>query len=193
MLPPPRRSVSPQENVTPSESRPASAEMRKPMRSDFDDPPPAPGWRTRPPLQSTTYSIVPGAGERWSSAPPPSSIRAPRKVTPAPASVEPVVSTDDGELSPAQRHEIDAMYASLASLNHYELLGTARDASSAVLKANYEELARLFAPQRFARKQLGTYQRKLELILARVNEACSTLGDPERRARYDVRFNKRVG
>jgi hypothetical protein len=194
LLPPrPRPSVSSQENATPPETGPDSpSDMRRPLRSDFYDPPPPPGVRSRPPLQSTTYSIVPGVGERWSSAPPPSSIRAAGtapKATPAPEGPR-----DDGDLSPAQRHEIDAMYASLASLDHYELLGAAHDANPAVLRANFDELARLFAPQRFARKRLGPFQRKLELIVARVNEAYSTLGDPERRARYDVRFNhKRVG
>jgi curved DNA-binding protein CbpA len=98
---------------------------------------------------------------------------------------------DDGELSAAQRREIDAMYESLSALSPYDLLGVPRDATPAALRASYDELARAFAPDRFARKRLGSFQRKLEIISACVNEAYLTLLDPERRAASDARWAKK--
>ena len=140
-----------------------------------------PSWRPRPPLESTTYSIVPGRGERWTSAP----ASAPRS--------GPVATGEDDAISPDQRREIDAMYAALPTLSHYELLGVSRDVDPVALRANYDALLAAFHPHRFARKRMEPALQKLEIILAWVNGAYTTLIDPGRRAAYDAGLEKRAG
>ncbi len=148
-----------------------------------------PSWRARPPLQSTTYSILPEARTRRVSAPPASAVRS----TP-PASGDPADTAlaPRGEvLSVTLRQAIDAMHASLPTLSHYELLGVTCDVELSELRRAREALVSAFHPSRFARTLMGRYGRMLEDIRARVEEAYATLSAPDRRAAYDARLSER--
>jgi hypothetical protein len=168
----------------PPSARPAALSAERRSTSDFSDPPPS--WRARPPLESTTYSIVPGALERSTSTPRPRTKRpsAPSKSTDA---------KEKDALSPVQCREIDAVYASLTTLSHYEILGVPRDVEPLALHAAYEGLASAFHADRFGRKVLGPFRRKLEVIVECVNEAYATLSAPDLRATYDERLAKHEG
>jgi molecular chaperone DnaJ len=61
-------------------------------------------------------------------------------------------------------------------MGHYDVLGVRRDASAAELRRAYLDLARRHHPDRAG----GSHERMRAL-----NEAWETLGDPERRRRYD--------
>jgi hypothetical protein len=128
---------------------------------DFRDPPAQ--WRMRPPLESTTYSIIPEAKE-------PSPSEAPPQET----------------LTPSQATDIGKMFASLEALTHYELLGITPDASLDAIRSAYQQLAAVFHPNRFARKRTGDAHKKLERIRARIDEAYATLASTDARARYDL-------
>ena len=135
-------------------------------------------------LESTAYSIVPGAPERWSTATPPSR----RRATGLALRIR-----DDEALTPAQRGAIDAMYTSLATSSHYELLGVPPGVGPIVLDAMYEARLATFHPDAPGRKHLGAYLRRLEIIVECLREAHETLRDPTLRAAYDRRLGKRAG
>jgi hypothetical protein len=130
-------------------------------------------------LERTAYSIVPGAPERWSTAPPPSRRR---------ASGLALRVGEGEELTSAQRGEIDAMYASLATWTHYEILGVSPGVGLLVLDAMYEARLAAFHPDAFGRKPLGAYLRRLEIIVQCAGEAHATLRDPVQRKAYDRRL-----
>ena len=135
-------------------------------------------------LESTAYSIVPGASE-------------PRSIAHAPSTRRPsglaLRVREDEALTPAQRGVIDAMYTSLATSSHNELLGVSPGVGRLVLDAMYEARLTTFSPDAFGRKHLGAYLRRLQIIVECVGEAHATLRDPVLRDAYDRRLAKQAG
>lgn len=94
---------------------------------------------------------------------------------------------DDGvDLDPAHRERIVATHDRLDAIDLYALLGVARESDKKAIKRAYFDLAGVFHPDRFFRKNLGSYKAKMEAVFARVTEAHDTLTHPEKRARYDA-------
>jgi curved DNA-binding protein CbpA len=85
------------------------------------------------------------------------------------------------------------MYTSLATSTHYEILGVPPGVGPLVLDAMYQARLATFHPGGFGRKQLGTYLRRLEIIVQCVGEAHATLRDPVQRKAYDRRLVKQAG
>jgi curved DNA-binding protein CbpA len=64
--------------------------------------------------------------------------------------------------------------------NYYEVLGIPTGATTDQIKKKYRELARKFHPDVVQDKALG------QRVFTQINQAYSVLGDPERRAQYNV-------
>jgi curved DNA-binding protein CbpA len=77
------------------------------------------------------------------------------------------------------------IYRSLGSADHYQLLGVDRSADRKALKRAYFELAAKLHPDRYFRKNLGSFKLRLEAIFSRITQAHDTLGNPQKRADYD--------
>jgi tetratricopeptide (TPR) repeat protein len=84
------------------------------------------------------------------------------------------------------RDEIQALHASLADRNHYELLGVARDANAAAIRRAYFAAAKRFHPDAVARAGLAELRGAADAVFARIAEANATLSDPQRRRDYDA-------
>lgn len=65
----------------------------------------------------------------------------------------------------------------------YDLLGVQKEASRDEIRSKYHELARLFHPDRVQEKD----KERAHRVFVRINQAYSTLIDPEKRQRYDER------
>jgi curved DNA-binding protein CbpA len=92
----------------------------------------------------------------------------------------------DVELDEERRRYVLDVFAKLDSLDHYALLGIARDADKADVKRAYFRLARFIHPDRYFGKKLGSYRPKLEAIFTRMTGAHEILGDVEKRKAYDA-------
>jgi curved DNA-binding protein CbpA len=79
---------------------------------------------------------------------------------------------------------LDAFYQ-LERIDYYEILGVPRDAEKKAIKTAYYALAPDFHPDKFFRKNLGSYRVKIEQIFTRVTLAHDTLTSRQRRAEYD--------
>jgi curved DNA-binding protein CbpA len=88
-------------------------------------------------------------------------------------------------LTETQRQRIDEMFEQLDVSTHYGLLGVASDADKKAIKTAYFELIAFFHPDKFFRKELGDYRRKLEKIFQRLTEANEVLTRRGPRAEYD--------
>ncbi|HMR74457.1 MAG TPA: DnaJ domain-containing protein [Polyangiaceae bacterium] len=88
-------------------------------------------------------------------------------------------------LTEEQQQRIDIMFEQLEGSTHYALLGVAPDAVKKDIKAAYFELIAFFHPDKFFRKELGDYKRKLEQIFQRLTEANEVLTRKGPRAEYD--------
>lgn len=90
------------------------------------------------------------------------------------------------DLDAERRQYIDAMFARLGSISHYEALGVARSADRKELSRAYFRLVGIVHPDRYFGKKLGSYKPKLLAVFSRITEAHETLSDAERRKAYDA-------
>jgi hypothetical protein len=102
--------------------------------------------------------------------------------------VAPGPASEDQPLAPAveaRRAEIVVTHASLATRNHYELLGVSPDANDAELRDAYFRLSKRFHPDAHHEPGLVDLREKLEAVFARLGEVYETLRSPRLRARYE--------
>jgi DnaJ-class molecular chaperone len=105
-----------------------------------------------------------------------------------------IMSADNNDqeidLDPERRKYVDDVYAQLANITHYALLGVNRMADGKAIKNAYYRLAGLVHPDRYFGKRLGSYKPKLEAIFAQTTLAYEVLGSKEKRAKYDAALDE---
>jgi hypothetical protein len=84
------------------------------------------------------------------------------------------------------RAEIAAKRARLAELDHYELLGVAKNVVPGELKRAYLKSAKRFHPDALSRLGLEELKRDANELFAAITRAHEVLSDPERRREYDA-------
>jgi curved DNA-binding protein CbpA len=89
------------------------------------------------------------------------------------------------ELDAEKKRRILDLYHRLEDISYYELLGLHELADKKQVKSAYYAVAPEFHPDRYFRKNLGSYKAKIEALFARVTLAHDVLTDRERRAEYD--------
>ena len=121
--------------------------------------------------------------------------------SPAPSPAPPAASSltleeeaalaEQVDLEDAVKRAVLSAYGRLERLDHYALLGTDRAADRKGIKRAYFELAGRFHPDKYFRKNLGTFKAKMEDIFSRVTLAHDVLSDRERRTEYDAYLAER--
>ena len=97
-------------------------------------------------------------------------------------------SDDAVELAPELKRQLAVLHLRLGAMNHYELLGVEPGADVHAIKAAFYDLARVFHPDRYFSKHLGSYRQKLEQVFARLTEAHDVLTRAGSRAVYDAQL-----
>jgi curved DNA-binding protein CbpA len=92
--------------------------------------------------------------------------------------------SEDVDLDVERRKEILFAEANLSRWSHWEVLGIPWNASSADARAAYLEKVKLFHPDRYPGKRLGSYRARLERVFRRLTEARDVLTDEVRRVAY---------
>lgn len=120
------------------------------------------------------------------------SLRAKGLIAPAkfrPASQDDVKVVDasaveDVDLEPERKREILDFEQKLDRVNLFELLGVGLDATEDEIRKAYYALSKQFHPDRYFKKNLGSFRGRLERIFKRLNDANAVLSDPARRKTY---------
>jgi tetratricopeptide (TPR) repeat protein len=94
--------------------------------------------------------------------------------------------SEEVDLDRDLRMRILATSAVLDGLDYYEILGVARTVDKKAIKRAYFEIAALFHPDRYFRKQIGSFKIKMETLFGRATQALDTLSNRELRAEYDA-------
>jgi tetratricopeptide (TPR) repeat protein len=92
--------------------------------------------------------------------------------------------SEDVDLDVERRKDILFAEAQLAGWSHWEVLGLPWNASAADAKAAYLEKVKLFHPDRYPGKRLGSYRARLEKVFRRLTEARDVIADEAKRAAY---------
>ncbi len=93
---------------------------------------------------------------------------------------------EDVQLSADQKRRVLDLYYRLEDMDHYTLLGVGKEADKKTVKRSYFELASVMHPDRYFKKNLGSFQAKMEALFGRVTEAHDTLVDAAKRLDYDA-------
>lgn len=117
---------------------------------------------------------------RGDPEPPRARSTGPRDVAAASPDVEPV------ELDETRRQAIATLHARLDQVDYYELLGVPYDADKKSIKRAYYALAPDFHPDKFFRRQIGSYRPRVEAIFTRLSLALEVLTSPEKKSLYDA-------
>lgn len=95
-------------------------------------------------------------------------------------------------LGAEEMRRIEAEAVRTADATHYEILGVGPDATAEEIKQAYLALAKRWHIDAFAGRDLGDHRRIVEEIFARIAGAISVLGDPSKRAEYDVFLERKA-
>ena len=109
--------------------------------------------------------------------------QAPRFSGPPP--YDPAELDEAVELEPERKRRILDIFYRLDDLTYYDLLGVGGDSDKKHIKSAYYAVAPDFHPDKYFRKQLGSFKHKIETIFARITLAHDVLTVPARRAEYD--------
>lgn len=124
--------------------------------------------------------------------PPPPPAAEPKKEPPKvrrrarPRRWDPSALDEPSDLDHELKTQILDLFHSLEDVDHYELLGVAREADRKAIKSAYYALAARFHTDRYFGKNLGGFRSKMEQIFGRVTQAHDTLANKARRAEYDA-------
>lgn len=136
------------------------------------EPPPA-----QPPPRSVTLArpVV----EAFSTAPPAGDDA-------AGSLYDPSELDEEVDIPMARRRRVLDIFYRLEELTYYEVLGVSQTADKKEIKNAYYALAAEYHPDKYFRKNLGTYKAKMEAIFARMTLAHDTLVRKQTRAEYDA-------
>jgi tetratricopeptide (TPR) repeat protein len=91
---------------------------------------------------------------------------------------------EDVDLDVERRKEILFAEASLGRWTHWEVLGLPWNAAVADARAAYVDRVKVFHPDRYPGKRLGSYRARLERVFRALTAARDALADEARRAAY---------
>lgn len=100
------------------------------------------------------------------------------------AEFDPAVLSEDVDLDVERRKQILFAESLVGKGTFWEALGVPWNAPVEVVKAAYLEAAKVYHPDRYAGKRLGSYRSRLEKVFRNVTEARDVLSDQARRAPY---------
>ena len=92
--------------------------------------------------------------------------------------------SEDVDIDPDRRREILYLVASMDGWTHWQVLGVPWNAPVDKARDAYREKAKVFHPDRYPGRRLGSFRGRLERIFRRLTEARDVLGDEAARAAY---------
>jgi tetratricopeptide (TPR) repeat protein len=91
---------------------------------------------------------------------------------------------EDVDLLPEVKKEVLYFHAHLGRFDHWRVLGIPWNAPAETVRAAYVAKVKVFHPDRYAGKRLGSYLPRLERVFRALTEARDVLADEARRADY---------
>jgi tetratricopeptide (TPR) repeat protein len=150
-------------------------------------PPPAPSQArvVPPPAPSQARAVPPPAPSQDRVAPPVARVAPEAASGSAPLLYDPAELDEVVEIDDEKKRRILDLFYRLEDLTYYQVLGVEAQAEKKRIKSAYYALAPEFHPDKFFRKNLGSYKAKIEAVFNRFTIAHDVLTAKDRRAEYD--------
>ena len=100
--------------------------------------------------------------------------------------------SDRVDLTEEEQKRILCFHATLDTLTLHELLQVERGAPDQEIKRAYFRVSRDFHPDRYFRRDLGAFQKKIEAIFNKINKAYEVLADPKKRQAYEATLPTKI-
>jgi curved DNA-binding protein CbpA len=95
--------------------------------------------------------------------------------------------SEDVDLEPDRRREVLFAHAHLREWTHWQVLGIPWNATAEAARDAYREKVKVFHPDRYPGKRLGSYRARLEQVFRRLTEARDELANEPARTAYAAR------
>ncbi len=92
---------------------------------------------------------------------------------------------EDVDIDGALQERIIQAFRRSDRLNHYELLGVSMDAERGEIRNAYFALSKVFHPDAYYGKHLGSFKPKMETVFRKVTDAYEAVGRTKKREAYD--------
>ena len=92
---------------------------------------------------------------------------------------------EDVDIDGALQERIIQAFRRSDKLNHYEILGVAMDAERGEIRDAYFALSKVFHPDAYYGKHLGSFKPKMETVFRKVTDAYEAVGRTKKREAYD--------
>lgn len=99
---------------------------------------------------------------------------------------------EEVDISEELQAQITKTYHRADRLNHYELLGVAMDADRAEIRRAYFALSKVFHPDAYFGRHLGSYKAQMEVVFRKMTDAYEALGRKNRREAYDQYLKRSI-
>jgi len=106
------------------------------------------------------------------------------------AKEQPFESLENGDLDPSFVNELNQRWECVKTHNPFEILDLARNASDLDVRTQYLALSKNFHPDRFFKKNLGSYAERLNLVFAEINKAYRSIKNPHDREAMNLKFKE---
>lgn len=99
---------------------------------------------------------------------------------------------EDVDIGEELQAQIDRTFHRAHKLNHYELLGVDMDADRAEIRKAYFGHSKIFHPDAYFGKHLGSYKSKMEVVFRKMTDAYEALGRTKKREAYDQYLKRSI-
>lgn len=101
-------------------------------------------------------------------------------------SFDPFELSEECDLDQDMRKKILYLHKNMEEMTHYRMLEVDRRAETKDIKRAYFKVSRVYHPDSYFRKNLGSFKSKIEALFKRVGRAYEVLSDPQKRKAYDA-------
>ncbi len=99
---------------------------------------------------------------------------------------------EDVDISEELQAQIAHTFHRAGKLNYYDLLGVPMDADKAEIRKAYFAHSKVFHPDAYFGKQLGSYKAQMEVVFRKMTDAYEALGRPKKREAYDQYLKRSI-
>ena len=103
---------------------------------------------------------------------------------------DPVALGEAVDLDDGFKRLVLYLHARCSEIDHYEMLGVQMSTPRKEIRRAFLRRTKLFHPDRYFRRELGSYASRLNDLYKAISRAYDVLSDPQKRERYGLKLKQ---